>query len=89
MRCSVSYLIVLKGGQARVNILVVQQYDLVVVLRAIAVLCTRSVLAFLNMASNPETTRSFAYTAAYIHSIYPHCPVDNSKPHIQFRRYLT
>ena len=52
MRCSVLYFIELKGGQARVNRLAVQQYDQVVALHTVAVLYTRSVLAFLNMVSN-------------------------------------
>ena len=50
MRCSLSYFIELKGGQSRVNRLAVQQYDKVVILRTVAALCTRSVLAFLNIA---------------------------------------
>ena len=49
MRCSVSYFIELNEGQAGVNRLVMQQYEYVVVLRTVAALCTRSVLAFHNM----------------------------------------
>ena len=48
MRCSVSYFIELKGGQARVNRLIKQQHEYVVVLRNVVALCTCSVLAFLN-----------------------------------------
>ena len=59
IRCSVLYLIKLKGGQARVNRLAVQQYDQVVVLYTVAVLYTRSVLAFLNMVFNVRSLLTF------------------------------
>ena len=69
MRCSVSYFIELKGGQARANTLAAQQYDQVVVLRTVAALCARSVLAFLKMSaavgllqSHDDTLQSIVHT---------------------------